>query len=514
MKQARGAVACGHEQTAEAALEVLRSGGNAVDALIAAFFAACIVEPVLASLGGGGFAMLKLSGQRPAVLDFFTQTPGQKRSVEQLDFENVVVDFGSTTQEFHIGLGAVAVPGAVKGVFELHRRHGSMPMLELVQPARDLAMAGATISELQGFILDVVEPIYIGRESSRSIFESFSQPGHALRPGDAVRLGELSDFMEVLAREGEALFYRGEVATLIEDQSRRLGGLIMRSDMESYEAYWRQPLRMSYRGNRVWLNPPPSAGGALILFSLKLLGRRPPATSAIEHYAMLAEVMDLTNEARLKSTSTEQPWPDLDLLLGQEIVQPMVDLLNNRARAWRGTTHISVVDAAGDVVGMTVSNGEGCGEITPGTGIMFNNMLGEEDVNPAGFHNWIPNQRMSSMMAPTLIECDRGRSAMIGSGGSNRIRTAILQTIVQLVDFDKSPEQATLFPRIHYEDEMLNLEGCVEETVARALETRFPRQTRFKDRNFFFGGVHSVINCDGVFQGAGDPRRAGVFRIC
>lgn len=505
-------MACGHGGTAETAVEVLRAGGNAVDAAVAAFFSACIYEPVLASLGGGGFALCRMNGESPRVLDFFTQTPSVRRPPGELDFEQVTVDFGGATQDFHIGLGAVAVPGAVKGIFEMHREFGSVPLTELAAPALDAVKRRPALCDLQADILQAVEPIYMRRPSARAVFESPSAPGRVLRRGDPLAFEALGDFMDALVHDGEALFYRGEVASLIESQCRSGGGSLSREDMRRYEASWRRPLRLDYRNTRTWLNPPPSAGGVLILFGLALLNRRPPLADDAAFYGELANVLTLTDDAWLETMTPDRPWPVMGELLDAAFVQRYVARLEGLARAWRGTTHVSIVDARGDMVGMTVTNGEGCGEITPGTGIMFNNMLGEEALNPFGFNRWPVDTRMSSMMAPTLVEWPGGRRAMVGSGGSNRIRSAILQVLAQLVDRGRDPEAATLAPRIHVENNHVSIESGIDETLCARLVDAFDGHTLFEGQNFYFGGVHTVEFDGGRVRGAGDPRRAGEFR--
>ncbi len=512
MKPSRGAVACGHAGTAEAAVEVLRAGGNAVDAAIAAFFTACVYEPVLASLGGGGFAMCRMEGGDARLLDFFTHTPGTRRAASELDFERVTVDFGGATQDFYIGFGSVAVPGAVKGVFELHARFGTMPMSELAAPALEAIRRRPSLCELQARILEVVEPIYVARPSARAMFESPSKPGRALQRGDPLRFDELGAFIDVLVNEGESLFYRGEVAALIESQCRAGGGALSREDMRGYEANWRRPLVSDFRDARISLNPPPSAGGVLIMFGLELLKSRPALADDATFYHELAGVLALTDDAWLKTVDAERPWPLAEELLEPGFVQGYADELKGLARAWRGTTHLGIVDGRGNMVGMTVTNGEGCGEVTPGTGIMFNNMLGEENLNPAGFHQWPVASRMSSMMAPTLIEWPSGRRAMLGSGGSNRIRSAIAQVVVQLVDRRADALAATLAPRIHVENEAISIEGGIEEPLRSRLAERFHEHAMFDGLNFFFGGVHTVEFERGATRGAGDPRRAGEFR--
>ena len=508
MSQLTGSVACGHTGTATAAVEILRAGGNAADAAIAGFFAACVCEPVLASPGGGGFAMVGFDHRPPRLLDFFTQTPVRCRSVDELDFESVWVDFGSARQEFHIGWGSVATPGAVRGMFELHRQYASMPMTALVESAIELIRSGVAVSSQQAEVLTLVEPIYIGRPGARKIFSSSSEPGRVARAGEVVAFSDLADFLDTLAREGDDLFYRGEFSALVDAGSASGGGSVCRADFEAYEAIWRQPLQTTFRDATVWLNPPPSAGGCLVMFALSLLSQLEPLIEEDDYFLAIAECLDSTNEARLKSTGS-QPWPDLDKLFGEEMVEKYSRQLMGHRAAWRGTTHLSVADSQGNSIGITVSNGEGCGEVISGTGVMMNNMLGEEDLNPQGFHQWQCDQRMSSMMSPTIVRMAE-RMITLGSGGSNRIRSSILQSIVQMIDRGLAPEQAVLFPRIHLEGSTLNIEGDIASDVLQKLYDRFPEYNQFDGRNFFFGGVHSVVVTPQDTSGAGDPRRAGV----
>jgi gamma-glutamyltranspeptidase/glutathione hydrolase len=176
----------------------------------------------------------------------------------------------------------------------------------------------------------------------------------------------------------------------------------------------------------------------------------------------------------------------------------------------RGTTHISTIDSAGNLASMTLSNGEGCGHLLPGSGIMLNNMLGEEDLNPDGFNRWPCDVRVSSMMAPTLAY-DHNRLVAIGSGGSNRLRTAILQTLSNLIDFNMSPEIAVNAPRLHIERGHLDIEPGFEETSVAPLLQAYPQHRRWSSHNLFFGGTHTVCWDGRQFTGAGDPRRGGLF---
>ncbi len=271
----RAAVAAGHRLTVEAAGEVLAAGGNAFDALIAALWTACVVEPVLCSPGGGGFLMARPEGRAPAVLDFFVQTPRRPRPPEELDFFEVIADFGTDQQAFHIGLGSIATPGFVRGLFAMQRELASLPMRELVAPAVQHAREGVALDELQAYIFSIVAPIYLATPEARAVFESPTRPGHTLQAGEILRQPELADTLEVLAIEGDDLFYRGEIAALIEQQCAEGGGHLRREDLERYCEVERQPLVAGLREHRLWTNPPPSSGGILIAFALALLDGLP-----------------------------------------------------------------------------------------------------------------------------------------------------------------------------------------------------------------------------------------------
>ncbi|MFT5113765.1 MAG: gamma-glutamyltranspeptidase/glutathione hydrolase [Parasphingorhabdus sp.] len=510
MSKKSATVACGHQNTGHASIEVLREGGNAIDAAIAGFFSACINEPVLASPGGGGFAMIRPRGAAPMLLDFFTQTPGQRKPIDQLDIETIQVDFGRATQDFHIGCGTIATPGAISGVFEMHRQMGRIPFRELVVPAIEQIKNRVAVSKQQADILKLVEPIYNSRQSAIDLFASRTQENRLIGEGEVIDWSELADVLDALGREGKDIFYRGEIAGRIQQLSESSGGSINRQDLENYQSIWRTPLKTSFRQADIWLNPMPSSGGCLIMFALQLLDRQ-TVLQGKNYFTSIADCLALTNEARLKTTS-RSVFPDLELLLDDQYVAEMATELAQKAHAWKGTTHLSVVDDEGTSIAMTVTNGEGCGEVLQGTGVMLNNMLGEEDLNPRGINQWPLDERLSSMMSPTIMQFDNQVFTM-GSGGSNRIRSSILQTIVQLVDLQLDVRQAMQVPRLHMEGETLNIEGGVEEPILQLLSKQYPQQNRFEDQNFFFGGVHSVVETKDGCYGVGDPRRSGVCLV-
>jgi len=514
MSGTKGAVAAGHPATGEAAASILREGGNAFDAVLAAMTTACVAEPVLCSLGGGGFLLAHPKDGQTQLYDFFAQTPMQHPDVAARDFYPVLCDFGATQQEFHIGMAAMATPGLVKGMFQISAELGRMPIKDIVAPAMAAARQGVPLNRLQAYIFDVVGPIYMSTAASRAIFESKSRPGELVGEEEVVTNPQFADLLEVLAIEGEDLFYRGEIAARISADSAILGGTLSRADFEAYEMVRRRPLSLSYRDAQVFTNPPPSTGGLLIAFALQLLkGAALGDAGSLEHLGTLVSVMALTNEARLETNIHEAPPENAAaLLLDEALVEAYRSRVVGHPKAYRGTTHVSVVDDAGNAASLTLSNGEGCGYIIPDTGVMMNNMLGEEDINPHGFHAWPVDTRMSSMMAPSLMIDKDGAITALGSGGSNRIRTAILQVLVNILDYRFSIADAVTRPRVHFERDLLNVEPGFEPSVVDALAAEMVQAKFWDELNLFFGGVHAVKadTRKGNFEGVGDPRRGGV----
>ena len=506
---AKGIVAAGHELTARAAEEVLVDGGNAFDAAIAACYAACVAEPVLASPGGGGFLLARPARGEAVVYDFFVQTPGARNTTD-LDFRPILADFGTTRQEFHIGQASVAVPGVVRGLFQVHRDLASMPMRELVSPALTYCRDGIEVNAFQAYILDIVSPIFLHQAACRATYAGQASSG-LLAAGDRYHHARLADSLESISIEGERLFYEGEIAEQIVSASAS-GGLLSADDLRTYECIRRRPLQFGYRDWTVLSNPPPSSGGVLIAFAMQLLAQLDTSdcrSDSFEHVQALILALELTQQARLDHGHQLDRLQDL---LQVDLLAEYQQDIRQRARAYRGTTHFSIIDRQGNMAALTLSNGEGCGELVGNTGIMLNNMLGEQDLNPRGFFEWQPKQRMTSMMAPSLMLGPDGEHLVTGSGGSNRIRSALLQVMINVVDYGMSPEAAVAAPRLHYEAEQLNLEALYPTETLERISTTHPDARLWPELNLYFGGAHTVMQQGKGFSGAGDQRRGGVCR--
>lgn len=513
MSRSLGVIAAGHTVTAEAAEHMLRAGGNAYDAALAGMCTACAAEPVLASPGGGGFLLAKPADGPPRLYDFFAHTPAKRRPESELDFYAILADFGTAQQEFHIGRGTVAVPGFFAGLFQAQRDLCRMPMRDIVAPAAACAKEGVMVTPFQGYLFQVIKPTFMATKEVREIYGSRLRKDDLVGGGEVLKQPELADALETLAIEGEDLFYRGEIAALI-DRDMREGGQLTREDLAAYAAQRRAPLALDYAGARVFTNPPPSSGGILIAFALKLaemLEFHTTEFGSSEHVRRLARIIEATARARVEACArSELGVLEEDVMLDPALVDRYRKEVAGRLRADRGTTQVTVIDADGNLATLTVSNGEGSGYVVPGTGIVLNNMLGEEDLNPEGFHRWPTAHRMTSMMAPTILLERNGRTVATGSGGSNRIRTAILQVLINLVDRGMSLEDAVISPRVHYENDLLSLEGGFDTERLREVLDEFPQHQIWNERNMFFGGAHSCLREGSSMMGFGDPRRGGV----
>jgi gamma-glutamyltranspeptidase/glutathione hydrolase len=507
--------ASGSAEVSQTAVEILKAGGNSFDAALGALCTASIAEPLLVSLGGGGFLLALPDGDKPRVYDFFCQTPKYRRPDRELDFYPIMADFGTAEQEFHIGMGSMAIPGVVAGIFQAHRELGRMPIREIVSPAIELARSGVVVDAFHQYIIEILRPIMEATTEASSLYESPGNPGQLVREGELLCNPDAANSLDALITEGPELFYQGEWASRLADDCRNTGGQITLEDLAGYQVMRREPVVFRHRGARCAINPPPSPGGSLVAFALGVMG---DWQSENDSWGSTGHVLNLLRGMRAASVARHEYSMEagleiekMEALLGKDTIRRWRQGLELHSLFSRGTTHISVADSDGNIASLTASNGEGCSYVLPGTGIMMNNMLGEEDLNPGGFNRWKADSRLASMMSPAVAELPDGTRFALGSGGANRIRSAVTQVLVNLLDFGMTPEQAVSAPRIHLEGDMLSLEpGFPYESLA-ALRSAAPRTHLWPEQNLFFGGVHTVsVKHGGIFDGAGDPRRGGV----
>ncbi|MEA2448146.1 MAG: gamma-glutamyltranspeptidase / glutathione hydrolase, partial [Thermoleophilaceae bacterium] len=487
-----------------AGADVLRDGGNAVDAAVAAVLMSFVTESPLTGPGAGGFMLVHTADGTDTLFDFFVAAPGRGLATpEPAALEPIDVEFApEAIQVFNIGPSSCGVYGTPLGIAEALENFGTAPLAALTEAPARVAREGAELTEIQAYLVKILGPILVSRPEGEAIY---APDGRLAEAGERIRMPELGDLLERLGAEGPAFLYDGDVAAAISDHVLARGGLLTREDLAAYEVVEREPARAHYRGVDVLTNPPPSSGGILISYALNLLERlgRPGDLRA------LVEVMDRANRARSEDFNRGLHSDGyLERFLAREALEEHALDIGSRLGS---TTHVAVLDDEGGCCSITCSNGSCSGVIVPGTGMHLNNMLGEEDLNPLGFHRHEPGRRIPSMMAPTVVLRGGRPEVALGSAGSNRIRSAILQTLLGVVDGGLGAQDAVDRARVHFEGGVLEAEPGVDEDALAALESDGWRVQRWRERNLYFGGVQAVARDprSGELTGGGDPRRGG-----
>ena len=446
----------------------------------------------MSSAGGGAFANVLFDGQ-VRLYDFFCQTPRHKRPVSDVNFFPITVDFGDTTEDFHVGHGSVAVPGAIAGAFALHRDFGSIPMRELVQPAMEYATNGIDLVPFQALDLKLLEPIFRVSSLSKPIF--FNEKDEIKKAGSIHHVPKIADFLDFISREGEEAFYFGEVARKIVETQQSQGGYLTREDFEKYHVITRKPLSFLYNNHQIVTNPLPSTGGSLIALMMmnleKVTDNHLSKDYILNLHQMLEKVADFGK-------------------LPHELAKALTENLKRHTSKHGSTTHFNVVDKSGNAVSFTSTNGEGNGFYIENTEMMLNNMLGEAALVPEGFHNWKTNVRLSSMMSPTLVLDSKNQfKATVGTGGAGRIPSMIMQFLHLLLDYNLSPLEAVDAPRVHLSGNHFNIEkdGFEELPQSKDLSQDL---ILFNQKSLFFGGVNAVVKDESEFVAVADERREGV----
>jgi len=480
----RGVVAAGHPVTAEAGARVLREGGNAVDAALAAMLTSFVTEALLTGLGAGGYMLVAGDGVEPVLLDFFVQAPTRRSDGSEAELHAVDVSFGDAVQVFHIGPASCGAYGNPAGVRAAAERWGSVPLADLAAPAARLADEGVPLNAGQAYVAEILTGLLTSTPECAALW---APDGRVPREGETIRNPDLAEALARLGEDGDEPFYRGDVAADVCEWLAARGGSLGPADLAGYDAIEREPVRVFYRGREILTNPPPSAGGVLLAYSLGLLDRGPSPP---------------TIRGTVEAMAAAQAERGAEFLDGLSEPGFLERFISSRLGS---TTHISVIDARGMACAVTCTNGEGSGVVVPGTGIHLNNVMGEEDLNPLGFHLHPAGRRMPSMMAPSIVMRDGEVELVLGSAGSNRIRSALLQTIVAVVDRGADAEEAVRAPRMHFEDGVVYAEPGIDlDELDPGLQA-----VRFGGRNLFFGGVQAALSRDGTLSGAGDPRRGG-----
>ncbi len=465
-------IATGNEFTSKAAAQILDDGGNAYDAILAALFMSFVSEPLLSSPGGGGYLLAQSNTNKAQVFDFFAQTPFNKDVVNK-DFYPIIGNFGATQQEFHIGMSSIATPGIPAGIFAIHNQLGSMALAQIAEPAIKKAREGIEVNAIGAEVIKILNPILTSSCHANALFSN--QQKQLLKEGEILRNKHLAAFLEGLANNPMDWFYFDTPAYDIVNDMKHNNGLLTIKDFENYEVCMREPLSLELNKWKILTNAQPTTGGKLITEQLK-------------------------HAFNSCASSTNQ-----------KIIEAMIyaDKFKNQEafESSKGTTHMSVIDANNNVACMTVSNGEGSGYVVPNSGFMLNNFLGEEDINTKGFFNFEENTRMASMMSPTILSNSTDKIAL-GTGGSNRIKTALFQVIWHIVVDKQTLDQAINTARFHFENGVLDIEHGINKEEIAGLDLSFDDTVSWVHRSLYFGGVN-VVQHGTKSSAIGDSRRNG-----
>jgi gamma-glutamyltranspeptidase/glutathione hydrolase len=444
----RGAIAAGHQATAEAGLEILSDGGTAADAAVGAALASCVAETVMTGLLGGAHAIV-WDGSRTQNLDCFVAVPGGRG--EMLDLQ---VPFGEETVHYAVGPASCGVPGLPAGLDALWREHGRLPWTRLVEPALRLARTGTELPRRHAACLAMLEPVMTLNRGG----DLYAPGNRLLQAGDMLVQPGLVHALEIVAEEGAGSAYRGTIAEALLSEA---GVVVTRGDLEAYEARWTEPVSVPYAGTRFR-----TRGG-------------------------LSGVPELLSR-----------MPRLAGLSARDRVLALVPALEGAEGAGH-TTNLAVVDADERAVVLTSSLGLGSGDFLPGLDLHLNSMLGEQDLVVGEL---VPGDRMQSMMAPSLAFDGDGLALAIGSAGGTRLGTALATVAAGILDEGLDPQEAVDRPRIHPAGAVLNAEPGVDEEALRLLEARGRSVRRWRETHHYFGGV-SLVSRRGA---AADPRRDGL----
>lgn len=505
-----GAVASSSRSAADAGARVLREGGNAVDAGIAALLVSAVTHPAIVSLGGGGFITVWPPGGRPVTIDGYGEMPGRGAPPDRRGRGGIEVHLGYgggvTTI---VGYGSVATPGALAALGLASARYGRVPWNLVVGPAFEHARDGFPLPDSSRHYLESSHQLVYGwhPESFAALHDA---SGRLLEAGETVRIPTLADSLRIIADEGVDAVYRGELGRLIAEDSQRHDGLLTREDLEAYRPIVRPALEVEMGGWRLATNPPPAVGGAVLAVMLRLMKGRPSDRWTPDELAYWIRVQEAVFGYRRRQLDLSlEPERDVRRFLEETTYSGFLQAVTSPS-----TVHTSAVDVEGLACSVSISTGYGSGVMPPGTGLWMNNFLGELELNRRGFHAWPTGARLASNMAPSAGRRRDGAVLAIGTPGADRITTALLQTLVNFVQLGLTLPDAVAHPRLHVEwqgeDEGIRV---AYEAGLRVDELDVP-QRRFGEPSMFFGGVCAALRDPaGGFLVASDPRRAGGVAI-
>jgi len=519
-----GMVAAAHPLASQVGVEILKKGGNAVDAAVATAFALGVVEPNASGLGGGGFILVYTARTKAVnAIDYREMAPLKATpDMYKMTPDGKVVDNANV-----VGHRAVAIPGTLAGLTLALKQHGTMSLKDVMAPAIRIAEEGYTVSKtLNGMMKDNFDKL----SKYPAAAAIYLKGGLPYEVGDKLALKDLAKSYRLIADKGPDVFYKGEIADAIEKEMQGKG-LITKADLAAYKPAVRTPVRGSYRGYEIISMAPPSSGGTHVIeilnilegYNMTRLGFQTP-----ESLHVMAEAMKraFADRAKFMADTDFVKVPIAGLIAkgyAAELRKGIsLDTVGTKIPAGNplpfvgsgGTSHLSVIDRQGNIVALTqtINYFFGSGVLVPGTGIMLNNEMDDFNPQPGTSNSVEPKKRPLSSMTPTIMLKDGKPFMSLGSPGATRIISALTQIIVNVVDFRMNVQDAIEAPRIHCMTGDIFMESRVPKATQDALAARGHKLNVRGEMDLYFGGAQAVMidRTSGMLKGAGDPRRDGV----
>jgi len=527
---APAAVAIPDKYGAQVSEEILRAGGNAVDAAIATGFSLAVTFIDAGNIGGGGFMLIHIDGES-IFLDYRETAPTAGHRDMYLDENGDVVE-NSTL----IGGQAAGVPGTVAGFWEAHQRYGSLPWEDLVAPAIKLAEEGFMPADV---LVGDIHSMHDWFGESTNFNSYFAR----IRAGELFKQPELAETLKRIAANGADEFYSGQTAKLLVEQMARSNGLITAEDLKNYKAIWREPLRATWRDYEIVSAPPPSSGGFAVIQLLKMKDYLDHYFDGVEHNSpqyihLVAEMEKRVFADRAEYLGDPDFFEvDMDALISDEYIARRASEVNDTNISMLdavapglespNTTHYSIVDQWGNAVSntYTINYGYGSGVVVEGAGFLLNNEMDDFSAKPGepnvygvvgNTANEIqPGKRMLSSMSPTILLRDNEVEMVLGTPGGSTIFTSVFQTIVNIIDFEQSPLEAVGATRFHHQ-------LLPPDLITHSVGNPLPKETisalgdrgyRAEPHAWEFGDVQVILRDGETWIPASDPRDRGDSRV-
>lgn len=525
-----GAVAAPNQYGADVAAQVLKKGGNAVDAAVATAFTLAVTYPEAGNIGGGGFMTMFIDG-KPYFLDYRETAPKAATRDMYLDDKGEVIENLSL-----VGSRAAGVPGTVMGLWEAHQKFGKLPWSELITPAIGYAKTGFKVADKQ----------YQYREDALKLFNgttNFADYFGSMKPGETFRQPELAATLERIADKGANEFYQGQTADLLVAQMKADKGLITKEDLQDYKVNWREPLTVNWRGNTLYTAPPPSSGGIALAQLIAIKEDRAADFKGVElnsakYIHLLAEIekrvfadrADYLGDPAFSDVPVKQLTDPAYLKKRAAEVNPTAISPTEKVRPGlepHQTTHFSIVDADGNAVSntYTLNWDYGSGVVVKGAGFLLNDEMDDFSSKPGvanafgvvgGDANAIaPGKRMLSSMSPSLVTRDGKVTLVLGTPGGSRIFTSIFQVLNNLYDYNLPLEKAVAAQRVHHQllpKDTIYYDAYAPLTGKVADELKAMGYT-LEDQGWEMGDIQAIRINGNQLETASDPRGRGVGTV-